>query len=217
MLQTLFKSILLAKLVIFYVDKKVGDMMLTKNVKLYIEKFKDLSSDSFERIKNFIEGRKFNKNDVSKFENGLNNFINRSTTTIKIILYIIPEPTPRPRLAFNHFYVKNSSSNNKFAEVLVKENKDIFQLVKTECKFKVKCFLPTPKYFKKVRTLLAELGIIRPTRRPDWDNLGKTYSDMVQKWIIEDDSLIVDGETHKYYSLKPRVEIIIEYFDDNNQ
>ena len=191
--------------------------MLPKNLKSYIEKFKDLSCVNFERIKTFIKEHKFNKNDVKKFKNAVDKFVNRDTTTIKIILYIIPEPTPRPRLAFNHFYVKNSSSNNKFIEVLVKENRDVFQLIKTECKFKVNCFLPTPKYFRKVKTLLAELGIIRPTRRPDWDNLGKTYSDMVQKWIIEDDSLIVDGETHKYYSLKPRVEIIIEYFDDNNQ
>ena len=59
--------------------------------------------------------------------------------------------------------------------------------------------------------MLAELGMIKPITTPDWDNLGKTYSDMVQKWLLLNDSLITEGSVSKRYSLKPRVEITITY------
>ena len=60
-------------------------------------------------------------------------------------------------------------------------------------------------------TVLAELGLIKPVTTPDWDNFGKTYSDMVQKYLLLNDSLITDGSVKKRYSLKPRVEITITY------
>ena len=62
-----------------------------------------------------------------------------------------------------------------------------------------------------VDTILAELGLIKPITTPDWDNLGKTYSDMVQKHLLLNDSLITDGSVSKRYSLKPRIEITITY------
>ena len=189
--------------------------MIVKNLKKYMEKFKSVPCVQFDRVKEYISSNRFSKKNLDFFHNELKKFISREKKVIKMVLYIIPEPTPRPRLAFDHFYVKNSSSNNKFVEILVKSNEDIFSLVKSECKLVVNSYLPIPKSFNKIEVLLAELGIKRPSKKPDWDNLGKTYSDMIQKWIISDDAYIVDGESHKYYSLKPRVEIIIEYFDDN--
>ena len=68
----------------------------------------------------------------------------------------------------------------------------------------------------KVDTVLAELGWIRPITKPDWDNLGKTYSDMIQSTLLEDDSLIIEGTSKKYYSLKPRIEIHIEWADEHD-
>ena len=50
--------------------------------------------------------------------------------------------------------------------------------------------------------------------KPDWDNLAKTYSDMIQDVILDDDAYIVEGTSMKYYSWKPRIEITIQYMDD---
>ena len=66
----------------------------------------------------------------------------------------------------------------------------------------------------KKEVILAELGVIKPPISKDWDNLGKTYSDMIQKWLLINDGLIVKGTTEKFWSLKPRVEIILDYLVD---
>ena len=63
----------------------------------------------------------------------------------------------------------------------------------------------------KIETILAELGYIRPISKPDWDNLGKTYSDMLTDVLILDDAHVVDGRCSKYYSLHPRIEMDIKY------
>ena len=58
------------------------------------------------------------------------------------------------------------------------------------------------------------MGLIYPINKPDWDNLGKTYSDMIQDYLIADDALIIKGTSEKFYSIKPRIEIEIEYMED---
>ena len=50
--------------------------------------------------------------------------------------------------------------------------------------------------------------------KPDWDNVGKAYCDMIQDILIYDDSLVVEGVSKKFYSVKPRIEITIEYMED---
>ena len=64
-----------------------------------------------------------------------------------------------------------------------------------------------------VNKILAELGFIRPISKPDWDNLAKAYCDMIQGYLLEDDALIIEGISKKYYSIKPRVEITIEWME----
>ena len=189
--------------------------MKAKNIKLYLDKYKNISSDAFTRVKNFIESHKFTKKDREKFHEGISLYTNKKKNeiTLKLVFDIIPEPTPRPRLgAWGKFYVKNSKSNNKFVEAIVKNHKELFQVVTGPCSFILNSYLPIPQSFNKVDMLLAELGIVRPNKKPDWDNLGKTYSDAIQPWVISDDAIIVDAESHKYYSMKPRVEITIKYY-----
>ena len=54
----------------------------------------------------------------------------------------------------------------------------------------------------------ALLGAIRPTGRPDWDNLGKIV-DALNRVVWADDSQIVDGRVQKFYSDQPRIEIFV--------
>ena len=65
-----------------------------------------------------------------------------------------------------------------------------------------------------VDKVLAEMKLIRPVSKPDWDNLGKSYSDMIQGVLLQDDSIIIEGLSRKYYSIKPRVEITIDYMTE---
>jgi len=99
----------------------------------------------------------------------------------------------------------------KIVANVVKEEKELLHLITKPCSFDVVTYMPIPKSMNIMDTTLAELGMIKPITTPDWDNLGKTYSDMVQKWLLLNDSLITDGSVSKRYSLKPRVEITITY------
>ena len=65
--------------------------------------------------------------------------------------------------------------------------------------------------FNSTDTYLAELGLIRPLLKPDFDNIAKKYSDMYNGNVWLDDSLVIDGRIRKYYSILPRVEIRLRY------
>ena len=127
-------------------------------------------------------------------------------------LYIIPKATPRPRSGKNGiFYVKGASDNKKFFKEFIKDKE--LEIINTPCKIECISYLPISKSMNSVNKILAELGFIRPISKPDWDNLAKAYCDMVQGYLLEDDALIIEGISKKYYSIKPRVEITIEWME----
>ena len=186
--------------------------MLLKNLKRYKDEFEKISSDKIQRVRDYIESNPFTVRDTKLFHKKIKDVFTTKWNYIKIILDIIPEATPRPRLGGKGiFYVKNSKKNSEFVKHIIKEDIDLYHYVTTPCSYIVDTYFPIPKYFSKVDTILAELGFISKISIPDWDNLGKTYSDMIQQWIICNDSLIIDGRVRKHYSLKPRVEILIKY------
>lgn len=52
-------------------------------------------------------------------------------------------------------------------------------------------------------------NVIRPTKKPDMDNVVKIVADALNKVAYKDDAQIVDCQVRKFYSENPRVEIII--------
>lgn len=182
-----------------------------KNLRRYEESYQWISHDSFERIQNYLQLHPLKTSQLEKLRTAIQKNQKIRYKYLKIVLDIIPESTPRPRLGQFRFYVSNSHDNNAFTELMVKSKKDLYHYITTPCKFIVHNYFPIPNSFSRLETILAELNQIEMISRPDWDNLGKTYSDMIQKWILMDDALIIDGESHKHYSLKPRVEITIQY------
>lgn len=52
-------------------------------------------------------------------------------------------------------------------------------------------------------------GELRPTKKPDWDNVGKIIADSLNGIAYHDDSQIVDAMFRKFYSDRPRVEVLI--------
>jgi Holliday junction resolvase RusA-like endonuclease len=53
-------------------------------------------------------------------------------------------------------------------------------------------------------------GIIRPTKKPDIDNVAKIILDSLNCICYKDDTQIVSLIVNKYYSQEPRVEVVIE-------
>lgn len=132
----------------------------------------------------------------------------------------VPVPSHRPRLSGYRFYVPGAAKNAKFfnTEVLPTLNG---LYIKGPCKIIVDIFLPIPNSVTKTQRFLMEHGYIRPWGNiGDVDNFDKAVFDMMthnekrgKQGILEDDRLIVESHTNKYYSSNPRYEVTIEYMD----
>lgn len=59
-------------------------------------------------------------------------------------------------------------------------------------------------------------GLIRPTKKPDVDNITKAVLDALNKVAYKDDSAIVHFSIEKYYSDTPRVEVTIGEWEAPN-
>lgn len=68
--------------------------------------------------------------------------------------------------------------------------------------------IPKSTSEKKRAAMLAQE--VRPTKTPDWDNLGKIVCDSLNKVAYRDDAAVVDAQVRKFYSAQPRVEVIIK-------
>ena len=190
--------------------------MKKENLKLYAEKYRNIDSDLKKRIYEYIESHRFSSKDFEELDKDIDRILNIDKEIIKIVLDIIPEPTPRPRLNFRNgnFYVSNAKTNNEFFKVLVSKEELLQDKIYTPVTFTCNTYFPIPSGMNKKEVILAELRLIRPPITKDWDNLGKTYSDMVQKWLLINDGLITKGTSEKFWSLKPRVEITLEYLTE---
>ncbi len=65
---------------------------------------------------------------------------------------------------------------------------------------------------KKLRADMLS-GAVNPTKKPDWDNIGKIVSDALNGVAYEDDKSIISAAVYKRYSDNPRMEISL--WDDN--
>ena len=70
-------------------------------------------------------------------------------------------------------------------------------------------YFPIPKSASKAKREKMLNGEIRPTVKPDFDNIAKAICDALNKEAYHDDSQIVRAYVFKYYSDNPRVEVQI--------
>lgn len=68
--------------------------------------------------------------------------------------------------------------------------------------------IPKSASNKKRSSMLSNQ--IRPTKKVDWDNLGKIICDALNKLAYYDDAQIVDAQVRKLYGEPPRVMVKIQ-------
>lgn len=73
----------------------------------------------------------------------------------------------------------------------------------------IKAYCKPPKTSKKKMTAMLN-GTIRPTKKPDCDNVAKIILDALNNIAYDDDKNIVELRIEKYYSDNPRVEVQIK-------
>lgn len=181
----------------------------------YKENYGDIPLDYHKRLEILIRNlrKKKRKSKIDIFEE-VKRISNIEWETYEFIVYLVPKATPRPRVNYSRaiFYVKGSSDNRKLFKSFIKKNPH--PLITTPLYMEVCSYLPTPKSLSDEDKILAEMGYIRPISKPDFDNLAKTYADMMNGLLIYDDALIIKGTSEKFYSIKPRIEIKLTYMKE---
>jgi Holliday junction resolvase RusA-like endonuclease len=139
---------------------------------------------------------------------------------VVIEIPIIPEPSHRPRLSGYRVYVPGAAKNQRFfnKHVLPKLH-DLF--ITKPCKVDLDIYCPTPKSFNRTQKIIAEMGILRPwVNTGDVDNYAKAALDMIQPnekrghiGIMENDCLVYEMMSRKFYSINPRYVLSITYMD----
>lgn len=134
----------------------------------------------------------------------------------KFAVYGEPKGKGRPR--FNP-YARRGVKVRTPEQTLVYENL-IGWTYRNECveqfpegaqiRMTIKAFYKIPKSSSKKDKEKMREGIIRPTKKPDIDNVVKVYADALNETAYHDDTQIVSIICDKYYSDEPRVEVILE-------
>lgn len=140
-----------------------------------------------------------------------NNIRNMQWKCVKLVLPIIPHPSPRPRSSHGHFYVKGAKEHRKAIRNLVNAK----NIICTAVKIKIDIYQPIPvNSMTNMEIHLANMGLLRPISGGDWDNFAKTYCDAIQGYLILNDNIIVEGSCYKYYAMKPSIVITLEYAEN---
>ena len=67
-----------------------------------------------------------------------------------------------------------------------------------------------PKSVSQKKRLAMLEKKIRPTKKPDWDNVGKVVCDSLNGIAYRDDAQVVDCQVRKFYGDTPKVIVTIE-------
>lgn len=182
-----------------------------KQIEEYDEKYGKIPMNPDEILSYLEEELHLTEKDFQKIQEEDDYVASLPWNNLKIILPIIPKPSPRPRSSrkTGRFYVTGAAENKKMLKYYIE---DIYRIIYTQTYFSLTTYIPTPISSMNRREIYrAEKKTISVMSNPDWDNLGKTYSDMIQDILILNDNIITKGLSEKYYSIKPRVEINIQY------
>jgi Holliday junction resolvase RusA-like endonuclease len=77
----------------------------------------------------------------------------------------------------------------------------------------VDAYFKIPASWPKAKRADALAGRIRPTSKPDWDNIGKLASDALNGVVWLDDSQIVSASTQKFYAGDPSTVITVRSWE----
>lgn len=197
----------------------------------YEEKYGNIPVDFNERLSYMYDLYNINEKKANEIINKRDGMMSSLYyTQFKVILFEEPEGSPRPRFRlvnrfnlldqaksnsnFVHVYSVNAKEDSMYMKRLMDTGlNELEHIIHTPCIVDYNIYMRTPSVFNITDTFLSELGLIRPICKPDWDNIGKKYSDMYNSNVWLDDTLVISGSVNKYYSILPRVEIDLRYLN----
>ena len=129
----------------------------------------------------------------------------------KVNFRILGQPMgkQRPRVTKWGTYTPQKTVNY---ETLVQQvyMTEVCQKLEGELEMNIRAYFDIPKSTSNKKRLLMLSGMIKPTKKPDIDNICKLIADSLNKVAYHDDSQIVSAKIEKHYSEVPRVEVQIK-------
>ena len=121
----------------------------------------------------------------------------------------------RPKFARRGAFVtaytpKQTVSYENLVKIAASEAVGNLPLIEGPVFLTLKISVMPPKSWSKRKTSDALLGLVRPTTKPDWDNIAKAICDSMNEIVFVDDKQVCDAWVSKHYSLTPEVRVIVE-------
>lgn len=135
----------------------------------------------------------------------------REYESIHILMYEYPFKTDRPRTYNGHTWSPGAAENKEYFNKALKKINQTLKLINTPGEIELLAYLEMPARVPPDEVILFETRLLKPVDKPDYDNIGKCYTDMFTWILTADDDIFWRGEIRKYYSLLPRVDITIRY------
>ncbi|MGV9137648.1 RusA family crossover junction endodeoxyribonuclease, partial [Clostridioides difficile] len=132
---------------------------------------------------------------------------------MKVFLVIDGEPVGKERPRMNT-YAKRTYTPNKTKnyEDLIKwlYQSKVKYYFEGYIKMTLRCYYSIAKSNNKKVKEQKRNNVLRPSKKPDIDNVIKVVADSLNEIAYKDDTQIVEVVASKYYSDNPRVEVILE-------
>ena len=80
----------------------------------------------------------------------------------------------------------------------------------SQLELSVAAYFKIPKSGSKKKKAEMRIGGIRPTKKPDGDNILKAVADALNGVCYKDDKNIVKMSIEKFYSDVPRIEVVVQ-------
>lgn len=124
-----------------------------------------------------------------------------------IVIYGEPMGKQRPRVTRGHAYTPEETRNYEELVRLswLKDKKKYTGYIRAD----IRAYYRIPKGATKSEENAMRNAVIRPTKRPDLDNVAKIILDALNGLAYHDDSQVVELHIDKYYSTTPRVEVVL--------
>lgn len=105
--------------------------------------------------------------------------------------------------------------SNYMAFAFLKAAGDAHRLYESPLRVEIETYHAIPDSYSKKRTQACLLGVERPTKKPDIDNIEKLVLDALNKKAWSDDTQVVEIETKKFYIEAPGTpeHTIVRIFD----
>lgn len=135
---------------------------------------------------------------------------------MNVLTFEIPgdvQAQQRPRVTkFGTFDPKESKDYKSFVRLVAAKHAPE-TLITEEIRLSIDVYRKMPKAISNSKKKLQQAlnGELRPTTKPDIDNLAKGIKDGLSKVIWRDDSQVTELVARKWYSDNPRAEVTIEW------